>query len=148
MAPKNTAATATETTATTAPAEKKFTVLSINTAIPMPVKSGGKRGSATKFPFAALPVGGSFGIVGREGGAKSMSSIISNQNRQASNQTPKLDASGNVVYKTKTVKDAEGVETAIPTTEPETVSIKEFFAVDTDPATDPEGANVRVFRSK
>jgi hypothetical protein len=142
MAPKTT--TNTETTTSPAAPADKFTLLSINTSIPMPEKKGGKRGSKSTFPFDLLPVGGSFGLIGRD--AKSMSSIVSSQNRKKENQANKVDAEGNTVFKTKPMKTADGTEIQVPTAEPVTYAVKEFFAVDTDPKTDPEGATVRVFR--
>lgn len=145
MAPKNTAA-ATEATEAAAPKAAAFTILSINTAVAMPENISKRRGSQTKFPFADLPVGGSFGLIGRN--AKSLSSIVSAQNRHKDNQAPKLDANGAPVFKTTEVVNQDGTKSKIPTTEIETVWIKEFVAVDTDPATDPEGATVRVFRRK
>lgn len=142
MAPKNTIATETAAPA----AVKAFTVLGVSSAVTMPEHIAKRRGSQTQFPFAVLEPGQSFGLIGRN--AKSMASIVSNQNRAESNQTNKLDANGAPIFKTKTVKDANGAETVIPTTETEKVWIKEFIAVDVDPATDPEGATVRVFRKR
>ena len=147
------AKTPAETTTTETPAAAaavvqsgKFSILSVNATVPMPEKIPGKRGSKTQFPFDALTVGASFGLIGRD--SKSMSSIVSAQNRKADNFTAKKDAAGNVIFKTQEMKSADGTVTTIPTSEPETVQMKEFFAIDTDPKLDPEGATVRIFRRR
>lgn len=143
MAPKTQTAPATEETAVKA---KAFTLLGVNATVAMPATVSKRRGAGSMFPFAELQPGFSFGLIGRT--AKSMSAIVSNQNRAKDNQAPKLDTNGQAIFKTKKIKSADGTETTIPTLEPETVWIKEFFAADVDPATDPEGATVRVFRKR
>lgn len=117
----------------------------ISTAVPMPEPTTSRRGSKSPYPFDALTaVGMSFGIKNKT--AKNMGSIISNQNRKA--MVEKKDAEGNTVFKTNEMKDAEGNVTHVPTSEPEMVATKHFFAVDCDPKNDPDGASVRVFRDK
>lgn len=143
MAPKSTEATTNTAAAATG---AKFAILSVNSTVAMPEKIPGKRGSKSQFPFEALTVGASFGLIGRD--AKSMSSIVSAQNRKADNFTAKKDENGNVIFKTQEIKAADGTVSRIPTTEAETVQVKEFFAIDTDPKSDPEGATVRVFRRR
>jgi hypothetical protein len=102
-----------------------------------------KRGSVSVFPFDQLTEAGmSFGLKDRT--AKSLSSVVSNQNRR--NMTDKKDDAGNIVFKTKTVKDAAGVETVMPTQDAERVAVKRFFAIDVDAKSDPDGASVRVVR--
>ncbi len=148
-APATTPATAPAATApapATTPA--KFTVLAVTAAVAMPVKEVvSKRGVKSQFPFEALTeVGMSFGVIGRD--AKSMSSIVSNANRTATNNPVKKDANGNTVFKMKPVKQADGTEINLPSEEPETVRLKEFVVHNVDPKTDPEGASCRVFRTK
>jgi len=134
---------ATETTA--APVAMK--ILGVSLSVPMPEIVKNKRGSKTLFPFTELTaVGASFGVIGRT--AKSMSSIVSAQNRKAENMVPKKDAAGNVIFKLQEVKNPDGTVVHVPTTEPFLEQDKDFFAVDVDPAKDPEGASVRVFRRK
>lgn len=142
MAAKTKTAPATTTTAATRVAPE---LTAISTAVPMPEPTTSRRGSKSPYPFDALTaVGMSFGIKNKT--AKNMGSIISNQNRKA--MVEKKDADGNTVFKTNEMKDAEGNVTRVPTTEPEMVATKHFFAVDCDPKNDPDGASVRVFRDK
>lgn len=102
-----------------------------------------RRGSTSVFPFDALTeIGMSFGVKDRT--AASLSSVVSNANRK--NQVNKTDDNGAIVYKTKTVKDAAGVETVMPTQDPVKVAAKRFYAIDVDAKTDPDGASVRVVR--
>lgn len=115
----------------------------VSKAVPMPEPSTSRRGSKSPYPFDELTEGGmSFGIKNKT--AKNMGSIVSNQNRKA--MTEKKDAAGNVVFKMNEITDGAGNKTQVPTTEPEMVPTKRFFAVDCDPKTDPDGASVRVFR--
>lgn len=146
--PATPAVTATATATATAKPAKEFTVLEVTANIPVPTKeAGGKRGVKSKFPFEMLTaVGMSFGIVGRD--AKSMSSIVSNANRTASNNVEKKDENGNVVFKVKPVKQADGSVINLPSQEPETVRLKEFEVYNVDPKTDPQGASCRVYRIK
>lgn len=133
------------TAATAAPVAMK--ILGVTASVPMPEVVKNKRGSKSQFPFADLTtVGASFGVIGRT--AKSLSSIVSAQNRKADNMVPKKDDAGNVVFKTQNVKDANGNMTTIPTSEPVMIQDRDFFAVDVDATKDPEGASVRVFRRK
>lgn len=139
-APKN------KTTAATA-AKKDRTLpelTSIRTDIALPVGATSARGSKSLYPFDTLTVNGSFGVKNKT--AKQLSTIVSNQNRKASNNVAKKDAEGNVIYKTKRVTGADNTEIEVPTNEPETVRVKEFRAYDVNPKEDPDGASVRVFR--
>lgn len=125
-----------------ATAEAKPQILGVLPGIPMP-EVHSKRGSTSKFPFDALTeVGMSFGIKGRD--AKSMSSIVSSQNRKHAVEAK--DANGNVIFKTKTLKGTDGTKTEVPTDKPKLEFTKQFVALDVDPKTDPEGASVRVWR--
>lgn len=119
-------------------------------SLPQPERTN-RRGNGSAFPFASLvAVGQCFGVKNRT--AKSLSQIISTQNRK--NTTDKRDENGNVVYKTKKVKSAEGVETVMPSNEPEKVPTKHFYAFDVTKeyaeqhlkGTDLEGSSVLVFR--
>jgi len=110
--------------------------------VPMPDFSA-NRGTKSVYPFDTLTEKGmSFGVLNKD--AKSLSTVISNANRKG--MVAKRDAEGNIVYKTKKVKDANGVESIVTTTDAEKVSAKHFKAVDVDPKTDPDKASVRVFR--
>lgn len=96
------------------------------TGIAMPERSRA-RGSKSLYPFDDLTeVGMSFGVKNRT--AKQLSSILSNANRKA--MVNKVDADGNVVFKTKELKGADGSTSQVPTAEPEKVTGKHFYAVD------------------
>lgn len=107
--------------------EPQLTAVVAPNVIPMPTKES-KRGSTSLYPFDSLTaVGMSFGVKNKT--AAQLSSIVSNANRKA--MVNKTDAAGNVVYKTTPLKDANGnVVGQAPTTEPEKIAGKHFFAVD------------------
>lgn len=113
----------------------------ITSTVPMPEKQS-RRGSVSKYAFADLEVGQSFGVKNKT--AAGMASIVSNQNRK--HKTPKLNEAGGVIYKTTIMIGADGQKTEVPTEKPEMNILKHFFANDCDPAKDPEGATVRIFR--
>lgn len=119
-------------------------ITEIRSDVPMPEPTKGNRGSKSQYDFDKLEVGQSFGIKNKT--AREMSSIVSNANRK--NQADKRDAAGNVVFKTKTVTDQAGNKVVVPTLDPEKVALKVFFAADTNPKTDPDGASVRIFRKQ
>lgn len=138
-------------------AEKVAPVIGdISTAVAMPT-SAGKRGNRSKYPFDKLPapVQGqnppSFPIIGMT--AKNMTSVIHNANKNGKEQAK--DEAGNLLWQMTDLKDANG--NVIGQTQakdgngkpiPELRVVKEFRAVDVDPATDPDKATVRVFRVK
>lgn len=159
----------TETTETTEKKEKPPVVLTaITTGIPVPTTR--RRGSSTVsiFPFDALEVGGSFGLIGRD--ARSMASVVSNANKRARIEkrdehgklvyktvaTPKRDANGDVIMKMIEVPNSMGGTVLVPTSEPEmdvTTEVvleetKKFLVQDVDPLSDPDGATVRIWRVK
>lgn len=115
-------------------------ITTISTAIPVPLKT--RRGAKSMYPFDDLQPGASFGVKNKT--AASMSSIVSSNNRR--NLEPKKDENGNVIYKMKKIKGADGTEMSVPTDKPETVEMKRFVCADVDPKTDPDGASVRVWR--
>ncbi len=115
--------------------------------IPIPTNAPG-RGRASKSPFdfdSLTSVGMSRHIANRT--AKSLSSIISNQNRKATSYEIVKDAEGKPVMKQgEPIKDGNGgIVGYQPTTEPKRVRVKHFKAFDVD-AKDPKGAGVRIFR--
>jgi hypothetical protein len=116
-----------------------------------------KRGSESKYPFAALTEAGmAFGVKNKT--AAQLSSIVSNANRKA--LQPKLNADGTQIFKTKEIKAADGTVTNVPTQEAEMEATAHYFAFDvTDEyraANTPafakggefEGSSVLVFRDK
>lgn len=119
-------------------------ITNVTSNVPMPEITS-KRGSKSKYPFEQLTeVGMSFGVKGKT--AASLASVVSGQNRK--HKSEKKDADGNTVYKTLTQTNQDGSKVEIPdTSKPEMVFAKKFYAVDCDPAKDPDGANVRIFRS-
>lgn len=119
-------------------------ITAVSKSVPMPeFASASNRGSKSAFHFDDLDVGESFGVIGRD--ARSLSSIISSAHRR--HMVNKTDANGNVVYKTRKAKDANGVEMEMPTQEAAQVRGREFKAADVDPKKDPDGASVRIWRT-
>jgi hypothetical protein len=97
----------------------------VGSTIPMPARNKA-RGSKSIYPFDSLAaVGNYFGVKNRS--AKQLSSILSNANRKA--LVNKTDETGAVVFKTKELAGPDG-PTTVPTTEPEKVAGKHFYAVD------------------
>lgn len=118
--------------------------------LPQPERAA-KKGGQSQFPFASLTaVGMAFGVKDRT--AKSMAQIISTQNRR--NMTDKKDDAGNVIYKTKEIAGEGGAKVVVPTTEPERIATKRFYAFDVTKeyadanlkGTPLEGSSVLVFR--
>jgi hypothetical protein len=144
---KTMAKPATATTSTpraTQPPRVAPKLTTVTSAVPMPDRAS-NRGSKTSYPFEALTtVGMSFGVMNKT--AKQLASIISNQNHKPG--PTKRNPDGSIVYKTADMTDAAGNVTKVPTTEPETLPGKKYFAVDCDAKKDPDGASVRVFRSE
>lgn len=135
-------ASSTPKTKTAQPPRVAPVLTAVSTTVPMPDRNA-NRGSKTSYPFEALTAAGmSFGVKNKT--AKQLASIISNQNRKPG--PTKRNPDGSIVYKTSDMTDAQGNVTKVPTSEPETMPGKQFFAIDCDPKTDPDGASVRVFR--
>lgn len=113
--------------------------------IPMPANLGARgRGQRSQYPFDALEVFGSFGVKNKT--AKQMASTVSAANRRF--MTDAIDEAGNKIFKTQTLKQADGSEITVPTMEVEQVPGRVFICGDVDPATDPNGASVRIWRKQ
>ena len=119
------------------------TIGAVSSAVKMP-EVVNKRGSKSKYPFDDLnEVGQSFPVIGKT--AASLASVVSGQNRK--HKVAKVDAAGNTVYtKLKQTAPDGSVTEVDDKNKPEMVEEKKFFAVDTDPKTDPDKATARVFR--
>lgn len=116
----------------------------VSSTVPMPDRNAA-RGSKTIYPFEMLTaIGMSFGIKNKT--AKQLASIISNQNRKVG--PTKRNPDGSIVYKTQDMTAPDGSVTKVPTSEPETLPGKKYFAIDCDAKKDPDNANVRIFRSE
>lgn len=119
-------------------------ITTVTSAVPMPTRIN-NRGSKSIYDFEGLAtVGASFGVKNKT--AKQIASVVSNANKKY--LTPKLDGEGKIVYKTTKATDGEGKTIEIATSEAVMIASKHFFADDCDPAKDPDGATVRVFRDK
>lgn len=136
-----------ETVAPGADAAAKARVAPVLTAIssdvPMPQVST-RRGNNSIYPFEKLEVGQSFGILNKT--AKNMGSVVTSANKRF--MVDAVDSEGKPIYKTQEVKAADGTVSKVPTLEREKAPGKVFAAFDVDPKTDPQGASVRVFRTK
>jgi hypothetical protein len=146
-------------TPTPAPAEAKKSdrvapiLTPARTDIMPPVGVKATRGSKSQYDFDTLaaPVGdakfgGSFGIKNKT--AKQISSIVSARNRKESNFKQAVNADGSLKFEQNEVKDANGVVVGMTNGKPIMEQIKTFVAYDVDPKTDPDGASVRVWRTK
>jgi hypothetical protein len=131
-------------TAKPAKAQAAAPVISaVSAAVPIPELKN-KRGGNSIYPFDQLTeIGQSFGVKGKT--AETIRAVVSNANRKALDTVK--DAAGNVVYDTKELDQGNGVKINVPdTSKPKKVATKKFVAADVDPKTDPDGANVRVWR--
>lgn len=117
----------------------------ISAAVPVP-ENIGRRGAGASglYPFDALEVGQSFGVINKT--AKQIASAVSAANKRF--RVNKTDANGATVFKTQDVKQADGTVIKQPTLDPETVPGRVFVSADVDPATDPDGATARVWRKQ
>lgn len=98
-------------------------------AISLTRPGGGARGSKSLYPFDDLEIGKAFAVMNKD--ARSMSSIVSNQNRK--HRTPVLNADGTPQYHTNEASDGNGGTIQVPdTSKPKTTQTKKFFAVDVD----------------
>lgn len=122
--------------ATSATPKVKQVVFGITDAVPMPDEDS----SRSKYPFDELKVNQSFGVAGRD--KKSFNSIIyAAQQRHA---VAVLNEDGTPKTKMKEVKNKDGSKTNELV--PEKNLTRKFVAYDVDPAKDPEGATVRIYR--
>lgn len=124
-------------------AKPEITVIGVSSAVAMPVNRAGKRGSKNKYDLTALAVGQSLAIKGRK--ASNLTSTLSTNNRADEFAVFKRDETGAVVFGTKEVTAPDGTKTTVKG-DAIVLSRRVFFAVDCDPAKDPEGADVRIFR--
>jgi hypothetical protein len=142
-------------------AKKTAAVVLPSRRLAMPANAIGRRGSPGKYDWDGLaaPVINdandptkneydSFGVKGHN--KKSFQSTLHTGNKRYRKVVDKLDENGAVVRKMTDIKDAEGkvVGQAPGEVEKETITEREFIAVDVDPKTDPDGAELRIFRVK
>lgn len=106
-------------------------------------KSKGGRGSRSAYPFDKLEIGQSFGVANKT--KKQLASIISNQNKRFA--VDKLDANGKPIFRTIEI-EVDGVKKSHTTENKVTEPGRTFIAVEVDSETDPDGAMVRIFRTK
>jgi hypothetical protein len=114
------------------------TVILSTAAITMPTaaeraKTRKPGGNKTLYDVASLAVGKSLAIIGRT--AKELSTTISSANRndKLTDQVPKKDEAGKVMI-------GDDKKPIMETRQ------RKFFAVDCDPATDPDKATARIWR--
>lgn len=122
-------------------------IIGVSTAVVMPdlsARKNGKRGNKVTYDVSALQVGQSLAIKGRK--AENLTSTISTANRDDKYATFKTDTNGNPLHAVIENRDANGVVVSTTQGEKLVASRRVFFAYDCDPKTDPEGADVRIFR--
>lgn len=110
-------------------------IIGVSSAVPMPTRAT-SRGSKSAYDFSALTAVGMSIAVGNKTAAQ-LSSVISNANKKAVKEGPQPT--------TTDMKDANGNVVGTVPGEP---VVPHYFAVDTDPATDPDKATARIFRNK
>lgn len=144
-APKAAAAAAAPQATTAAADDANVKVLGINTTLTMPSRDARRTGGfKSKYGFENMEVGTSIGVVGRS--AKTLASTISGANRRF--RVEKRDEKGAIVYEQIPLKDATGNVTSYTQGPALFEQQRHFFAIDTDPKTDPEGATARIWRDK
>lgn len=115
--------------------------------MPIPTITRGAVGSRSPFPFDTMEVGQSFGVSNKT--AKQMSSIVSNQNRKASNYRNKVDAEGKEILTPATpITDANGNVVGQKPGEPIKEQIKVWVVSEVDHKKDPAKARVRIWRKQ
>lgn len=118
----------------------EITVTGVSTAVPMPSaaeRSSGGRGNKSRYDLSVLKVGQSIGVIGTT--KKNLSTTISTAKKR---DWPVLDSKGNPVM--EPIKDGNGT---VIGSQPK-VEKRVFFAIDCDPAKDPDKATARIFREK
>jgi len=128
-----------------APASNDTPFTSLTKAIPIPDKrpSSGKRGGKSIYPFEKMEIGESFGVVGKT--FKNVNSTVASANKRWAKPDKLVDLSnpdGTPKMIDVPVPGQPGVTTPVRARGPERV----FFASPVDPKTDPDKAEVRVWR--
>jgi len=132
-------------------AAPEFVIASAAT-VPMPTpKRSGARARQTTYPFDKLTIaegaqfGDSFGIKDPKKTAKKMASTVNAAGHRY--DVAVKDANGNpVLNEGAEIKDANGNVTGRAPGKPKMQMTRKFAVYDVDPAKDPIGANVRVWR--
>lgn len=125
-------------------AKPEIVVIGVSTAVAMPTNRGAKRGNKAIYDLSRLEVGQSLAIKGRK--AENLTSTISTANRNEEFATFKKNDAGEVLHAVTEVKDANGNVVGQAKGAKLVASRRVFFAYNCDPKTDPEGADVRIFR--
>lgn len=116
----------------------KFTAPRAGIPIPDVGKRGGGNGPGEQYPFGTLEVGQSFGVKGRT--AKRMASTVYSAMVRFGTVSPKLDKTGAPIL-TKAIKKSAGGKPIM-----ELTKTRVFVVRDVDSKTDPDGADVRIWR--
>lgn len=114
------------------PKAPKFAAIRADLVPPPAGKRGGGEGPGEQYPFGALEVGQSFGVQGRT--AKRMASTVYSAMVRFGKTQPAIDKDG----KPRLTKAGKPEMTLVKT--------RVFIVRDVDPATDPDGASVRIWR--
>lgn len=117
----------------------KAVVLGVTTAIARPENTSASR---SNYPFDTMDVDASFGVKNRD--KASFNSIIYQAHKRHEIEVLGPDGKPEMIRK-KTSKKGEPDAFEMVA---KTVRTREFEAFDVDPAADPEGASVRIFRNK
>jgi hypothetical protein len=129
--------------AATAPAVKVAAKRS-DLAPPAPKRTGPRAGQSL-YDFASLEIGESFGILDPTKTAKKFGSTVTAANHRY--DIPVKDAAGNPMFaEGAEIKNEAGAVTGHAKGKPIVVATRKFQCADVDPKTDPDGANLRVYR--
>lgn len=129
-----------------ADAAKAAITTAIRSDIPPPVaKRTGPRAGQSLYDFDKLEINGSFGIKDASKTAKKFGSTVTAANHRY--DTPVLGADGKPTFaKGAEIKDAAGNVTGYGKGKAIVTTNRKFVCADVDPKTDPDGANLRVWR--
>lgn len=130
---------------TTAAVKSNIVVVGFSSSVTMPTPKS-NRGTKERYGHTTLEVGQSIVVKGCT--AKSLNGTISVWNRKA--RVQRIGADGKPAFEQVEMKNADGTVagTTNDTTKPIMDETKHFFASDCDSKSDPDGADVRIWRDK
>ena len=125
----------------------EFTPARTDIAKPQTASAGGKRRSAIAVAMEAMEINTSIGIKNKT--RAQVSTQVSKFNNHKDNlRIVKGEDGSPIMVDGADIKDKDGNTVGKGAPVPKTERIKEFSLAEVDPATDPDGAQVRIFRDK
>lgn len=111
---------------------------------PAPKRSGPRAGTSL-YDFEKLDINGSFGIIDLEKTAKKFGSTVTAANHRYDVAAKNPDGTAQMTVGAE-IKDAAGNVTGHAPGKPVMIATRKFTCADVDPKSDPDGANLRVWR--